>query len=169
MNPVLQTFSDEYRELTLQKECVFRACLSSSALLPVQPSSTSTRGLYLFLSRTHVCVFSFCEWLNGLVWERKPFFPVCFISWCSHARQGLHKLCRICMLIKSFTSSLGHVPPGQRYKAKRELYCRVILSPHEPSFPATAVPEMLQLVSPQSRRSCSLSALTTLLIAARVC
>lgn len=72
------------------------------------------------------------------------------------------------MLIKSFTSSLGHVPPGQRYKAKRELYCRVILSPHEPSFPAT-VPEMLQLVSLQSRRSCSLSALTTLLIAARVC
>lgn len=29
MNPVLQTFSDEYRELTLQKECVFGACFSS--------------------------------------------------------------------------------------------------------------------------------------------
>lgn len=39
MNPVLQTFSDEYRELTLQKECVFRACFSSFELLPASQYS----------------------------------------------------------------------------------------------------------------------------------
>lgn len=72
------------------------------------------------------------------------------------------------MLIKSFTSSLWHIPPGQRYKAKRELYCRVILSPNKPSFPATAVTEMFKLL--QSRRSCRPSALTTpLLVAAQFC
>lgn len=54
MNPILQTFLDEYRELTLQKECVFRACISSSVLLPVQPSSTYIHGLSLFLSRAFV-------------------------------------------------------------------------------------------------------------------
>jgi len=150
-----------------------RSVYSEPAFPPqcsTQYSPVAPLHMVLPLGRTNACVFSFDEWLNNLVWERKPFFPICFISWCSHACKGLCRLCKICMLIKSFTSSIWHVPPGQGYEVKRELDLRVILSSNKPSCPVTAVIAMLKPVLLQSGRTCSPSALTTLLlIAAQFC
>lgn len=73
MNPVLQTFSDEYRELTLQKECVFRVCFSSFELLPASPYSPAAPLRMVFISFSAELMSAFPAFVNGHVAEAEPF------------------------------------------------------------------------------------------------